>query len=282
MKRPLLVVVGLILLSIGVGLAVANRDAIGGAASTAARHTLAVPLAVDREGPRDSFWTITASGGMAFARDDSWDLGLAGVSPTALRRSEWPDQDALLTATSDLTAHWDDWFGEDGVTNGTLSFVADPGGVPRSVVVEVGTPTLEGDALSLQATLVEPTVLSLPVGGAPDRSLPNSFTAVTLTLDADAAFSRAIGPVRVTAWPAPDNSVDVEVALADVVAQRAHLTPVRPELSFESRGTAGLVAGTIVARYADGRADVSLDASPLTWALAGEPATDFQGPLGSW
>jgi hypothetical protein len=129
---------------------------------------------------------------------------------------------------------------------------------------------------------VEPTILSLPLDGAPDRSLPSAFSAVTLTLDGEAAFSSAIGPVRVTAWPAPDNSVDVEVALADVAAQRGHLTPVRPELSFESRDATGLVAGTLVARYADGRADVTLDASPLTWAVAGEPTRDFRGPIGSW
>lgn len=282
MKRPWLFILGLLMLSVATGLAVADLKGIGWTTSTAARHTVAVPLAVDREGPRDSFWTLTAASGMAYARDDAWDLGLTGVSPTALRRSERPDRDAMLTATSDLTAHWSDWFGPDGVTNGTLSFVTQEGGVPRSLVVEVGAPALDGDVLSLRAAVVEPTILSLPLDGAPDRSLPSAFSAVTLTLDGEAAFSSAIGPVRVTAWPAPDNSVDIEVALADVVAQRGHLTPVRPELSFESRGTTGLVAGTLVARYADGRADVTLDASPLTWAVVGEQARDFRGPIGSW
>ncbi|MFN8623887.1 MAG: hypothetical protein U0869_24360 [Chloroflexota bacterium] len=283
--RPVLLASGVVLLAAAAGLAVGAPNLLGHAPTTASAPAhLPVPLALDRPAPRDSFWTVTAAGGMAYQRDDAWDLALSDVAQDVVRRSERPDTDAVIEATGGFVAGWEGWFGADGTTNATLSVApADgSGGAPRTVVLEVSQPSLDGGTLRMRARVIEPEIDSQSLSGTPDSSLPTTFGMAVLTLDGETDFTRSIGPVQVTGMPKADNSIDVKVAMAGTVLASGHLTPVFPELPLSVDAPGASLHGTLLARYADGRTDVSLEATPLIWAGNGDPSTEYRGVLGAW
>ncbi len=132
-------------------------------------------------------FSLTATAGTFEANDLNPNIGtvtLTGVSAETVGFTDRPVRDAVTFATDKFPTAWPELFG-DSDPNGVL-VTSDADGTRRSYVLELSSPTVDGDSLTFQVAAIQGEDHSSQLPGMKTVAAtvpPSTFGEVTLFID---------------------------------------------------------------------------------------------------